>query len=184
MIKRLAVFCGSRTGNNDVYANAAKELSSVLLQSDIGIVYGGGRIGLMGVIADAMMDLGGEVTGVIPQKLMDKEIGHKGITKLHIVETMHQRKAKMADLSDGFIALPGGIGTLEEIIEVFTWLQIGYHHKPCAFLNTEGYFDKLFDFVGHMVQEGFLSENQRSQLIIADKPAVLLDKMQVTRHSL
>lgn len=184
MIKKLAIFCGSSTGHNPVYANATRALASILFQADIGVVYGGGRIGLMGVVADSMISLGGEVIGVIPRKLMDKEVGHKNITKLHIVETMHQRKARMADLSDGFIALPGGVGTLEEIIEVFTWLQIGYHHKPCAFLNTEGYFNKLFDFVDHMVEEGFLTESHRSKLIVTEDPEDILKKMQVFQKSL
>lgn len=184
MFKRLAIFCGSATGHNPVYSMAAKTLASAMFQTNTGVVYGGGRIGLMGVVADAMMELGGEVIGVIPKKLMDKEVGHSNITQLHVVETMHQRKAKMAELSDGFIALPGGIGTLEEIVEVFTWLQIGYHHKPCALLNTEGYFDKFIAFADHMVDEGFLAENHRSKLIIADTPDTLLHKMQVIRDSL
>lgn len=176
-INRLAIFCGSGTGNNAVYAKGAVDLTDLLYHAGIGVVYGGGRIGLMGVVADHMMKVGGEVIGIIPQKLMDKEVGHSGITSLRVVDTMHQRKAEMASLSDGFIALPGGIGTLEEIIEVFTWLQIGYHQKPCAFLNTNGYFDKLFGFVDHMVEEGFLPESQREKLITAENPNELLDKI-------
>lgn len=177
MIKRLAVFCGSSKGNDATYSHAAESLTHLLHQQQIGVVYGGGRIGLMGVVADTMIQAGGEVIGVIPKKLMELEVGHEGITKLEVVETMHQRKARMAALSDGFVALPGGIGTLEEIIEVFTWLQIGYHHKPCAFLNTNGYFDKLFEFVNHMVSEGFLTATQRDKLIIADTPELLLRAM-------
>lgn len=180
MIKKLAVFCGSNTGRNPAYKKAAAGLSRSMYKKNIGVVYGGGRIGLMGVVADAMMQLGGEVIGVIPKKLMDKEVGHLGITELKVVETMHDRKAVMAQLSDGFVALPGGIGTLEEIVEVFTWLQIGYHNKPCAFLNTNGYFDKFFDFLDHMVEEGFLSEKQRLTLIVAEDPDDLLTKMEAT----
>lgn len=177
MIKHLAVFCGSNTGQNPDYIRAAQGLAFLMHREKMGVVYGGGRIGLMGIIADAMLDYGGEVIGVIPKMLMDKEVGHMGITKLHVVDTMHDRKALMAQLSDGFVALPGGIGTLEEIIEVFTWLQIGYHNKPCAFLNTAGYFNKLFDLLDHMVAEGFLGQVQRDTLIEADEPEELIEKL-------
>lgn len=131
----------------------------------------------MGVVADEMMRLGGEVIGVIPRKLMEAEVGHRSITRLHVVETMHERKAMMADLADGFVALPGGIGTLEEIIEVFTWTQIGYHSKLCALLNTGGFYDPLLTFVDHMVQEGFLSAEQHQRLIVAAEPVTLLTAM-------
>lgn len=177
MAKRLAVFCGSKTGHNKVYQEQAAELAAALYHSGTGLVYGGGRIGLMGVIADRMMELGGEVIGVIPQKIKDMEVAHTGITQLHVVDTMHERKALMAARSDGFIALPGGIGTMEEIIEVFTWLQLGYHDKPCGFLNTAGYFDPFFKFLDHAVSEGFFAEPQRNSLLIATEPAALVAKM-------
>ncbi len=152
-------------------------MGKLLTDQQIGMVFGGGNVGLMGASADAVMEAGGEVIGIIPKKLMELEVGHQAITELIIVDTMHERKAKMAELSDGFIAMPGGIGTIEEIIEVFTWHQIGYHNKPCAFLNTNGYYDKLFDFLDHSVSEGFLSATQRAELIIADSPAELLKKV-------
>lgn len=148
-----------------------------MAERGIGLVFGGGKVGLMGKVADAALAAGGEVTGVIPEKLMTKEVGHTGLTQLHVVSTMHERKAMMAQLSDGFVALPGGIGTMEEIIEVFTWHQIGYHDKPCAFLNTGGYFDRFFAFVEHMVSEGFLSKQQQDELIIRDTPEALLEEI-------
>ena len=177
MIKRLAIFCGSSTGHNSTYHQEAREVGKLLAKKSIELVYGGGKIGLMGASADACLEHGGKVIGVIPEKLMTAEVGHTGVTELHVVKTMHERKAMMAQLSDGFIALPGGIGTLEEIIEVFTWHQIGYHNKPCAFLNTNGYYDKLFDFIDHSVSEGFLSQEQRDELIISDKIQELMEMM-------
>ncbi len=176
--QRLAVFCGSNAGKNQEYEIAAKEMGKMLAEHHIGIVFGGGGIGLMGAVADAALENGGEVIGVIPEKLMAREVGHKGLTEMHVVKTMHERKAMMAMLSEGFVALPGGIGTIEEIIEVFTWHQIGYHNKPCAFLNTNGYYDKLFQFMDHAVSEGFLSASQRNELIIANSPDELMAKLQ------
>lgn len=179
MIKRLAIFCGSSTGHKSIYKQEARKVGKLLAEKGIELVYGGGKIGLMGAAADACLEHGGKVIGVIPEKLMTAEVGHTGVTELHVVDTMHERKAMMAQLSDGFIALPGGIGTLEEIIEVFTWHQIGYHHKPCAFLNTNGYYDKLFGFIDHMVEEGFLSASQRSHLMVSDSAEELLEKMKL-----
>lgn len=150
----------------------------------IGLVFGGGKVGLMGVVADAALAHGGEVIGVIPEKLMAREVGHTGLTKLHVVSTMHERKALMADLSDGFIALPGGIGTIEEIIEVYTWHQIGYHNKPCGFLNTNGYYDRLIAFIDHMVTEGFLPARQRDELVIGQDAEELLERMGAGKGSL
>lgn len=144
---------------------------------NIGLVYGGGKVGLMGVLADELLQQQGEVIGVIPDKLMGWELGHTGITKLHIVDTMHKRKAMMADLSDAFIAMPGGIGTLEEFIEVFTWLQLDYHQKPCALYNPNHYFDKFMQFFQHMIEEGFLSQKIADTLIIDDDPESLLEKI-------
>ncbi|MBV6644872.1 MAG: TIGR00730 family Rossman fold protein [Cyclobacteriaceae bacterium] len=173
----LTVFCGSSPGTDPSFKSSCHELANVLTSQNIGLVYGGGKVGLMGVLADAVLKLGGEVIGVIPQKLLDWEVGHRGITKLHVVDTMHERKALMADLSDGFIALPGGIGTLEEIIEVFTWLQLGYHHKPCAFLDVNGYFKNLFHFFDDMLRHEFLKSKNRDSLIVASKAPALLEKM-------
>ncbi len=164
--KRLAVFCGSRVGNNPAYALAAKQLAAVMVSEGFDLVYGGGKIGLMGIVADEVLMLGGKVYGVIPSKLQSMEVGHDGLTELHIVDTMHERKAMMAQMSDGFIAMAGGIGTLEEIIEVFTWQQIGYHDKPCAFLNTLNYYDPLFGLLQQMVKQNFLDQDQYKRLII------------------
>lgn len=177
-MKSIAVFCGSSKGTNPVYQNAGLELGKYFVDNDITMVYGGGSVGIMGIIADEMMKLGGNVIGVIPKKLLDMEVGHHGITKLHVVETMHERKALMADYAEAFIALPGGIGTLEEIIEVYTWLQLGYHQKPCGFLNTNNYFEKLFDFFDHAVKEGFLREKDRENLIIDSNVRNLLNKIE------
>lgn len=177
MNKKIAVFCGSAKGHLPVYENEAIRLAQVFVKNNISMVYGGGSVGLMGVIADEMMSLGGEVIGVIPQKLKDMEVGHDGITKLHIVNTMHERKAMMADLSDAFIALPGGIGTIEEIIEVYTWLQLGYHDKPCGFLNINGYYEKFFEFLDQMTQEGFLKRENRIQINVDSDIDRLLSKL-------
>ncbi|MEQ8240051.1 MAG: TIGR00730 family Rossman fold protein [Cyclobacteriaceae bacterium] len=177
MIKRIAVFCGANKGNDPIYEHAAVNLTQVLFQNHVGIVFGGGKVGLMGVIADEMMRLGGEAIGVIPEKLKAMEVGHEGITELHVVDTMHQRKEMMANLSDGFIAIPGGIGTMEEIIEVFTWMQIGYHTKPCALLNVNGYFDHFIAFMDKMVEDGFLKQEQRDKMIIEEDAEWLLTKI-------
>ena len=177
MIQRLAIFCGSSAGNNPIYKEEAYQVGKLLAERGIEVVYGGGKVGLMGVVADAALEHGGKVIGVIPEKLMEWEVGHNGLTELHIVKTMHERKAMMADLSDGFVALPGGIGTMEEIIEVFTWHQIGYHNKPCAFLNSAGYYDKFFAFVDHSVEEGFLSKQQHDELIIEETFEKLLERL-------
>ncbi|WP_258098723.1 LOG family protein [Marinoscillum pacificum] len=177
MIQRLAIFCGSSAGNNPIYKEEAYQVGKLMAKKGIEVIYGGGKVGLMGVVADAALEHGGKVIGVIPEKLMEWEVGHDGLTELHIVKTMHERKAMMADLSDGFVALPGGIGTMEEIIEVFTWHQIGYHNKPCAFLNTSGYYNKFFSFIEHSVSEGFLSQQQCDELIIEETFEKLLVRM-------
>ncbi|MEO9474914.1 MAG: TIGR00730 family Rossman fold protein [Cyclobacteriaceae bacterium] len=175
--KKIAVFCGSKTGNSPAYTSAAKQLGALMTERNIDLVYGGGNVGLMGIIADEIMSKGGNVYGIIPEKLMQMEVGHPGITELKVVNTMHERKAQMAHMADGFIAMPGGIGTLEEIIEVFTWQQIGYHDKPCAFLNTNNYYDDLFSFIQNMVDKEFLSEEHRNKLISNSNPALLLEQM-------
>ena len=179
-MKRIAVFCGSNTGNNPAYADAARQLAKSLVDRNIGLVYGAGNVGLMGVIADEVLQLGGEVIGVIPQKLVEMEVAHHGITRIEIVDTMHERKALMAELADAFIAMPGGIGTLEEIIEVFTWTQLGYHEKPCALLNTEGYYDHLIGFMDSMVEREFLKAHHRANMIVNDNPEDLMGQLEQT----
>jgi uncharacterized protein (TIGR00730 family) len=171
---RVCVFCGSSCGNNDVYANAAREMGETLGRSGIDLVYGGGRVGLMGVLADAALDAGGAVIGVMPQSLVERDIQHTGLTELHTVATMHERKTKMADLADGFIALPGGAGTLEEIFEQWTWAQLGIHHKPCGFLNANGYFDPLRVMIDQMTGEGFLRSEHASMLVFDTEPAAII----------
>jgi uncharacterized protein (TIGR00730 family) len=166
-MRRICVFCGSNTGVRSEYAEAARALAAVLVEHKLGIVYGGGNVGLMGVLADAALGVGGEVIGVIPQSLLDKEVGHRGVTELLVVETMHERKALMNDLSDAFIALPGGFGTLDEFFEVLTWSQLGFHGKPCALLNVAGYYDRMLAMLDHAVAEGLLRAAHR-ELVIAD----------------
>ena len=163
---RLCVFSGSSSGTDPAYASAAGELGAALAAKGIGLVYGGASVGLMGAVADAALAGGGEVVGVIPQSLMDKEIGHPGLSDLRVVGSMHERKALMAELSDGFIALPGGAGTLEELFEVWTWAQLGYHRKPCALLDVAGYYAQLSAFLDHVVTEGFVKPVHRNMLII------------------
>lgn len=184
MIKSIAVFCGSASGKNDIYTKEAVRLANIFIEKNIKLIYGGGSVGLMGVIANEMIRKGGHVEGVIPQKLLDMEVGHLGITKLHVVDTMHERKALMAELSEAFIALPGGIGTLEEIVEVYTWLQLGYHHKPCGFLNVNGYYDTLFRFFDQMVAEGFLKPQHRENLLVNDDISALIEEIQSALRAL
>jgi len=161
-MKRICVFCGSRSGSRPEYLAATEELGIELVRRSLGLVYGGGNVGLMGVLANAVLKANGEVVGVIPQALMDREIGHTGLTKLHVVRSMHERKALMADLSDAFIALPGGFGTLEEFCEVLTWVQLGLHSKPCGVLNILGYYSSLLAMFDHATEERFLkAENRR-----------------------
>jgi uncharacterized protein (TIGR00730 family) len=179
MIKSLCVYCGSSMGASPVYAKAARALAQAMVDDNIGLVYGGGNVGLMGVIADEVMRLGGEATGVIPKALLDKEVGHHGLTRLHIVKDMHERKAMMASLSDGFIAMPGGIGTLEELFEVFTWSQLGLHAKPIGLLNVDGFYDGLVGFIGHLVGEQFLQADQAKLLMAAPDADQLLAQFKV-----
>jgi uncharacterized protein (TIGR00730 family) len=154
-------------GSNPVYADGARALARTMVDDNIALVYGGGKVGLMGTIADEVLRLGGEVTGVIPKALLDKEVGHAGLTRLHIVKDMHERKAMMADLSEGFIAMPGGIGTFEELFEVFTWSRLGLHDKPIGLLNVSGFYDGLIAFLEHTVAQGFLTTEHASLLIHA-----------------
>ena len=172
----VCVYCGSSFGSDPVYLQATRELAATLAARGIRVVYGGASVGLMGAQADATLDAGGEVVGVIPQQLVDREIAHAGLTELRVVQTMHQRKALMAELSDAFVALPGGIGTLEELIEAFTWEQLGLHAKPLALLNTVGYYDGLAAFLDHAVEQGFHQPQQRAKLLMADDAEDLLAK--------
>jgi len=170
----VCVFCGSGKGNNSAYAEDARELGSLLAQASIHLVYGGGNVGLMGVVADAVMEAGGRVTGVIPKFLMSREVGHGGITDLEVVDSMHQRKQRMADLADAFIALPGGWGTLEELSEILTWRQLGLITQPIVLLNTNRFFDPLLDQMSLMVREGFLQSGNLGFLQIAENPENIL----------
>ena len=176
-MKRIAVYCGSKTGNDPIFVEAAKTLGKELADQKIDLVYGGGAIGLMGVIANAVLDNHGKAIGVIPDKLYELEVAHTGLTELYRVKTMHERKALMADLSDGFIAMPGGIGTLEEITEVMTWAQIGYHDKPCSFFNVAGYYDHFFRFFENMQAQGFLYHSLKVSAIVEDQAQTLLSKL-------
>jgi uncharacterized protein (TIGR00730 family) len=176
-MKRVCVFCGSSAGRRPVYAEAARATGRLLAERGIGLVYGGGNVGLMGEVADAVLAAGGEVTGVIPRALMEREVGHRGLTTLHVVGTMHERKALMVDLSDGFVALPGGYGTLDELCEALTWSQLGIHARPCGVLNVDGYFDALLALFDHAVREGFVREAHRALVLEASEPAALLDQM-------
>jgi uncharacterized protein (TIGR00730 family) len=176
-LKRLCVFCGTNPGSRPAYGVAARELGRVLAEQDIELVYGGASVGVMGELADSVQEHGGHVTGIIPQQLMEKEAAHTGIRNLIVVASMHQRKSQMADMSDGFVALPGGIGTLEGFFEILTWAQLGIHSKPSGILNVEKYFDGLTGFLDHAVKEGFLTEPHRQAIIVESEPSRLLDRM-------
>jgi uncharacterized protein (TIGR00730 family) len=178
-LKRLAVYCGSASGNQPAFAEAARETAAAMAAGGVDLVYGGGRLGLMGLIADSVLDAGRQVFGVIPAALVDLEVAHTGITELHTVETMHERKAKMTELADGFLALPGGIGTLDELFEAWSWNALGYHKKPFCLLNVDGYWDGLITFIDHATDSGFLSKRRRKQLLVAnrsDEALELLDE--------
>jgi len=177
----ICVYCGSSPGSDPAFLRAAREIGALVAQRGHTLVYGGGNVGLMGEVADAAMATGGRVIGVIPDNLARKELAHEGLTELHVVATMHQRKALMAALADGFLALPGGVGTLEEIIEVFVWTQLGLHAKPCAFLNVNGYYDPLVAFLTHMTDSRFLRAEQLSQLIVAREPSEALERLLSTK---
>ncbi len=173
-MKSLCVYCGSSSGCDPAYAAAARELGQLLAAQQIELIYGGGRVGLMGTLADAVLAAGGRVQGIIPQSLADREVAHHGLTQLHIVETMHQRKALMAELSDGFLALPGGLGTLEELFEIWTWAQLGMHGKPIGLLNVAGYFDFLLQFLDRAVEQQLLKPVHREVLCVSTDPAEML----------
>lgn len=177
-MKRICVYCGSNSGNNEIYAAAAGELAEVLVQNSIGLVYGGSRRGMMGLLADAVLTGGGTVEGVIPRSLLEKEHAHDGLTEMHVVDSMHARKSMMAMLSDGFIAMPGGFGTLEEIIEILTWAQLQFHDKPCGLLNVNGYFNHLLSFLDHAQAEGFVRPAHRAMLLVSKTPADLIRRFE------
>jgi len=176
-LKRICVYCGSNPGKSAEFLASARTLAGELVQRDIGLVYGGASVGIMGEIADTVLARGGEVIGVMPQALVDKEVSHTGLTELRVVNSMHERKEIMADLAQGFIALPGGLGTMEEIFEVLTWAQLGFHQKPCALLNVKGYYNRLTQFLDHAVAQGFIAETHREMLLVEENPHSLLEIM-------
>jgi uncharacterized protein (TIGR00730 family) len=176
-IRRLCVFCGSSTGSRPVYAQAAAELGRELANSGVALVFGGGRVGLMGILADSVLGAGGRAIGVMPRSLVEKEIAHTSLSELHVVGSMHQRKALMAELADAFLLLPGGFGSWEEFCEIVTWLQLGIHRKPCAVLNVAGYYDDLLSLADHARTEGFLRPAHREMVIVEKNPQALLSRM-------
>lgn len=176
-MKSVCVYCGSSPGNRPEYAQTARALGKALVENGMSLVYGGGKVGLMGIVADAVLEHGGTAIGIIPDALMQKEVGHRGLTELHVVRNMHERKQMMADRAEAFIAMPGGVGTFEELFETFTWLQLGYHAKPVGLLNVAGFYDGMLGFLSHAVQEGFLKQVHADLLHVADTPAALLSKL-------
>lgn len=175
-MKSICVYCGSSPGRIAAYSDAAKSLAAALVERNIRLVYGGASVGIMGMLADRIMALGGEVIGVIPEAIVKMEVAHDNLTELHVTGSMHERKMLMAELSDGFIALPGGIGTLEEIFEIWTWAQLGFHGKPCGLLNVAGYFDGLITFLDHASTEQFIKPKHRSMLIVEQQAEAMLDR--------
>ena len=177
MIASVCVYCGSSSGRGDGYMRAAGELGEALARRGLGLVYGGARVGTMGKLADTMLKYGGRVVGVIPKALVERELAHEGLSELHVAESMHERKGKMAQLADAFIAMPGGLGTLEEVFEILTWSQLDLHANPCAFLNTNGYYDRLMHFLEHSVSEGFVRRERLNALIVEQVPDPLLERV-------
>lgn len=177
-LQRVCVFCGSSAGTDPRFAGAAREVGRLIAQQGMGVVYGGARVGLMGIVADAVLAGGGEAVGVLPRALQERELAHAGLSRLHIVESMHERKALMADLADAFIALPGGFGTLDEFCEVLTWAQLGIHAKPCGLLNVAGFFDPFLEQVSRAVQGGLMRSENRALIVDEAEPARLLARMQ------
>jgi len=176
-MKRVCVYCGSSTGNQPIYREMAEAMGALLARRGIGLVYGGGNVGLMGIVADAALAGGGDVTGVIPRALADREIAHAGVTDLRVVDSMHTRKALMAELSDAFIAMPGGVGTFEEFFEAVTWTQLGVHRKPCGLLNVGGFYTPLAAFIDQAVTEGFIKPIHRAMIVVDDDPERLLNSL-------
>ncbi len=179
MLKSICIYCGSSTGAAEVYADAMRQLARKMIDENIALVYGGGKVGLMGILADEMLRLGGEVTGIIPKDLMEKELAHEELTRLYIVKDMHERKAMMADLADGFIAAPGGIGTMEELFETSAWSQLGLHEKPIGIYNVNNYYDCLIELVVHFAKEGFVREKYTESLVIENDPGTLLGRLRM-----
>lgn len=175
-LKAIAIYCGSNMGSDLAYRLMAEEMAATLVNAELTLIYGGARVGLMGAIANTVLRLGGKVIGVIPQSLVDYEVAHDKLTDLHIVNTMHERKALISTLADGFIMLPGGPGSLEEFFEIITWAKLGYHQKPCGILNTNNYFDLIIKFLDHMVNEKFFQANYRDMILIDESPQKLLQK--------
>lgn len=175
-INSICVYCGSSSGRIEAYGSAGCALAKSLVSRNIRLVYGGAGIGIMGMVADQVMKLGGQAIGVIPKALAHKEVAHKNLTELHVTQSMHERKMLMAELSDGFIALPGGLGTLEELFEIWTWAQLGFHNKPCGLLNVEGYYDSLIGFLDHVLAEQFVKKDHHAMLIVETSPDTLLDR--------
>ncbi len=180
-MKRICAFCGSSPGRRPAYRDVARRLGTLLAARGVGLVYGGGRVGLMGAIADAALDAGGEVIGVIPERLATRELAHTGLTRLDVVASMHERKARMAELADAFVALPGGLGTLEETAEILTWSQLGLHAKACGLLDVEGYWRSLVGLLDHAVDERFLSPEHRAMLVVEREPEALLERLEAWR---
>lgn len=176
-MKRICVFCGSSLGSRPEYTEAAVTLGGLLARRNIGLIYGGGNVGLMGVIANAVLEAGGEVTGVIPHSLAQREIEHRGLTHLHVVDSMHTRKAMMAEMADAFIAMPGGVGTFEEFFEAVTWTQLGLHRKPCGLLNVAQFYTPLAAFIDQAVSEGFIKPVHRASIVVDDNAERLLDSL-------
>ncbi len=181
-MKKICVYCGSNLGKSLAYLETAVKLGELLVKRNITLVYGGASIGIMGAVADTVLAGGGEVIGVIPKALVEKEVSHKGLTELKVVDSMHERKAAMLDLSDGFIALPGGLGTLEELFEVLTWSQLGLHSRPCGIINVEGFFDHLIEFLDHAVGQKYIKGAHRDMLLVRDDPNELLDAYENYQH--
>jgi len=182
-VKRVCVYCGSSPGTRRGYAAAAAEFGASLARREIGLVYGGGKVGLMGIVADAVLSAGGNVIGVIPEQMVARELAHQGVTKLEVTDTMSERKIRMGELSDGFVALPGGFGTLEEFSEVLSWAQIGLHRKPIGFLNVDGFYEPLLRYFDHMVTEGFVRPESRSLVLCRDSSDGLLEAMEASAAS-
>jgi hypothetical protein len=177
-LARVCVYCGANRGNDPAYAAAAQAMGRALARRGIGLVTGGGRVGLMGVVADAALEAGGSVTGIIPEALMKKELAHRGLTDLVVTASMHERKSRMAELADGFVALPGGLGTYEELFEIWTWAQLGWHGKPCGVLNAVGFYDKLVAFLDGATEAAFLKPEHRAMLVVESDPDRLLDRFE------
>jgi len=180
-VRSVCVFCGSNTGRGEAYAEAARALARSLARCGLRLVYGGGGIGLMGVLADAALAAGVHVTGVTPRRLLERELVHRNLSALHVVDSMHERKALMAELAQAFIALPGGFGTLDELFEALTWTQLGYHRKPCGLLDVDGFFDRLADYLDHAVRERFVTREHRDMLIVEGDPDLLIERLREAR---